>query len=689
VLTALLATCFAARSTAQTIDASAQMSATGTAASATEATAAEADASAAAPTERSAASAVDVQVEPEEKLPFDLVHRGYNTFEGSSGGMFVDDPGIGEPGAVRLQLAIDTYSSSDFLYEGDSVEQDRQTLSIGWSALPVLEIWASMHARGTFSDTPAPNSLHTLGDLMLGFKVGEQLSSVLRLGGSLRFLVLNDVGEQETLIDATSIGLRGSLALDFQGLDNPVPFILRTNLDYLFDNSAKVLGDVEKRRYAALTDPRSKRNENRHLINRVERFGLGVNRVDLFTLGLGIEVPLELADDLYLHPGVDFRLGMPVNRQGYDCPFFSSDDDRGTNAANADDTCVDDAGAESWPMNLALGARVVPPLRGVTLLLGVDFGLLGTDTFVRELAPNTPFKILLVLGYDYDAEPVAPVAVVAPPPPPPPPTGRVFGKVSDQLTGAPIANVIVRFAGSDVTPLATGDDGRFASAALDPGEIELELSHPDYEPRQCQSQIPATGGDVEMTCSLTEKPVAGSLQGSLHDQFGAAVAGARVQITGPTTQSATSDVSGTFVASELAPGEYTVRVESDSHLVRVLRVTVDKRQQGKLEAALLARPSPSGVSLRGGEIKAKNLVFAPESTDLSAAASQAVAELADLLLRDASLRRIRIQGDGGESLALPRALAVKQRLVDAGVPDTRIEAGTDPAPKLKISVLSE
>jgi outer membrane protein OmpA-like peptidoglycan-associated protein len=623
-------------------------------------------------------------------LPFDLVHRGYNTFEGSSGGLFVDDPGIGEPGAIRLQLGLDTYSSSDFLYDGDSVEQDRQTLSIGWSALPVLEIWGSIHSRGTFSDTPSSNSLHTLGDLMLGFKVGEQVSSVLRLGGSLRFLVLNDVGEQETLIDATSIGLRGSLAIDLQGLDNPVPFILRTNLDYLFDNSAKVLGDVEKRRYAALEEPRSRNNEVRHLITRVERFGLGVNRVDMFTFGLGLEVPLELSDDLYLHPGVDFRLGAPVNRQGYDCPFFSSDDERGTNAAGADDTCVDDAGAEAWPMNLALGARLVPPLRGVTLLLGVDFGLLGTDTFVRELSPNAPFRILLALGYDYDAEPVAPVVAPAPPPPPPPPPkGRVMGKVSDQASGAAIANVIIRFAGTEVSPVATDDSGHFTSAELDPGAVQLELAHPDYEARECSSQIPATGGDIEMTCSLSEKPVAGSLHGSLHDQFGSAVAGARVQITGPTTQSATSDVTGTFVGTELAPGEYTVRVESDAHLIRVVRLTVDKRQQTKVEAALLARPSPSGVSMRGAEIKVKNLSFAPESTDLSGAAAQAVAELADLLLRDPSLRRVRIQGDGGESLALPRALAVKQRLVDAGVPDTRVEAGTDPAPKLKITVVAE
>jgi hypothetical protein len=56
-------------------------------------------------------------------------------------------------------------------------------------------------------------------------------------------------------------------------------------------------------------------------------------------------------------------------------------------------------------MNLALGMRVVPPVRGVTLLFALDLGLAGTDTFVRELSPNAPFSLTFALGYDYDARP--------------------------------------------------------------------------------------------------------------------------------------------------------------------------------------------------------------------------------------------------------------------------------------------
>src|SRR5262249_35127341 len=150
-----------------------------------------------------------------------------------------------------------------------------------------------------------------------------------------------------------------------------------------------------------------------NLVTRVERFGLGVNRVDMLTVGVGVEAPLELAKRLYLYPMADFRMGLPVNRQGYDCAFHSRDETRGTNAVGADDTCLDDAGFDALPMLRAVGGRVVPPVRGLSVLLGAAFAIKGSDTFVREPAPPPPFRLLLGLSYDYDARPT-------PPPPPPP-----------------------------------------------------------------------------------------------------------------------------------------------------------------------------------------------------------------------------------------------------------------------------
>jgi outer membrane protein OmpA-like peptidoglycan-associated protein len=626
-------------------------------------------------------------------VAWDLTHRAYNTFEGSTGSMFIVDPGMGAPGAVRLQLGLDTYSGGSFLYDGDNVEQDRQFITASWTAIDILEIYASVQNRGSVSDLPAQNSLHALGDTSVGVKVGTRTGSIWRFGGDARLLVQNDIGNKGTLLDATSIGLRGSIALDLQGLAHPAPFIARLNADYYFDNSAKVLADTEDTRYDALKNPAPRSDETRNLITRVERFGLGVNRVDMFTIGLGVEVPLELSKNFFLHPMVDWRLGMPVNRQGYSCAFHSSDAKRGTNAPKADDTCLDDAGFSSWPMSLAIGARVVPPVRGLSVLLGVDFALNGSDTFVRELAPIPPFRMLVGLSYDYDARPPPPPPAPPPPPPAPPapslppPVGKLLGQVGDQTSGQPIAGVIVRTVGSERTPLATNENGSFVAEGLAPGAVEFELSHPDYEPRRCATTIPATGGEFSLSCTLAPLPVSGSVKLSLHDQFGAAVSGARVQLTGPSTSSAVSDASGEVAALGLAPGDYTARIESDAHLIRVLRFAIDKRQQTRLEVALVRKPAAADVQLRGKEIRANKLKFAADSAELSPEAAQSVAELADMMLRDASMRRVRIQGDGGDALALTRALTIKQRLVDAGVPDSRLEAVAEPAKKVTITVI--
>ncbi len=643
-----------------------------------------ADAAPEPPPEQPPAPAPVPAAEPEaapaaEPVAWDLTHRVYSTWSGGSGGMLIEDPAIGEQGAVRFQLGIDTFSGDAFLYDGDSVEQDRQQLSVSWSALRLLQVFASLHNRATVSDEPSPNSIHSLGDIAFGAKFGGDVSQIARVGGSLRIGLLGDLGDGSALLDATSIGLRASGALDLQKLDEPVPFIARLNLDYLFDNSAKVVEEIETLRYKSLVMPESIGNETRHLVSRVERFGLGMNRVDMLSIGLGVEVPLELATDFFLHPMLEYRLGLPINRQGYDCAYRSADKDRGT-TAGSDDTCIDDAGVSSFPMTLALGLRAVPPVRGLSVMVGADIGLTGTDTFVRELAPTPPVRLMFALGYDFDARPEPPPP--APPAPPPAPViGRVAGQVTDQATEQPIAGVVVRFVGVELSPVATDARGAFTSYDLEPGSVELELSHPDYQPGKCAAQIPAEGGDVGVACTLQPLPQTGGLTLTVRDLLGSVVAGARIQLTGPTSAPMTTDPAGQAHVADLAAGDYTARIESSAHLLRFVHVTVSARQETRAEAMLTPRPAKSAISQRGQDLRVTGLAFAEGTAELTPASMSALAELADLLLRDSLSRRVRIAGDGGESLALSRALAIKQALVDAGVPDGRLDVATTAAPK--------
>jgi outer membrane protein OmpA-like peptidoglycan-associated protein len=102
---------------------------------------------------------------------------------------------------------------------------------------------------------------------------------------------------------------------------------------------------------------------------------------------------------------------------------------------------------------------------------------------------------------------------------------------------------------------------------------------------------------------------------------------------------------------------------------------------------LIARPVKSALTPRGEELRVAGLAFTAGSAELAPEAQAGLAELADFLLRDSAGRRVRISGDGGESLALSRALAIKQALVDAGVPDGRLDASTTAASKPSIVLI--
>lgn len=661
-------------------------------------------AQASASTDAAPASAADASAAPaadpieESKLPWALQHRAYNTWEGGTGGLFLEDPGIGEPGAVRLQLGLSIFSGGDFFYDGDDVEQNRQSFKLSVTALEVLEFHAGLLNRGTSTTIPYPeestaprtSSLHAFADLSFGAKLGFKLGPVVRLGGDLRILTRSDVGPEQAMLDSTSLGIRADAAFDLQGMKSPWPLIIRLNLDYLFDNSSKIIEDIEDQRYASLPSPMVKSNEPAHLVSRVERYGLNVNRVDMFTPAVGLELPLTLADDFYLHPLVEYRIGMPVNRDGYDCPFFSGEDDRGSNNLGADDTCLDDAGIDAWPMTLALGARIVPPIRGVSFLLGFDIGLTGTDTFVRELAPTSPFKAMFAFGYDYDARPAPPPPepiVVQAPVEPAPVVGRVNGTIVDAATSAPIAGVVVALPGTEHTPLATNIAGRFSTYELPPGAVQLELTHPDYQPGTCAATIAPAGGDVDTSCTLTALPTAGNLVASARDAFGGPIAGVRVVLVGPSTLSGTTDADGQARFAELQPGDYQARFESDAYLMRVTRFSVAKREAAALELALVGKPAKPTVTVKPPAVTARTLKFEAASTVLSVGGSQALAELADYLLRNPAAGRLRVQCDGEEGLALSRATVIKQGLLDLGVADAAVEAVAEAAPRVTLTLV--
>ena len=357
-------------------------------ASSTESTA-KADSSASALTGATAADAdVDASTAREQRF---LLH---NTWLGPVGGLRVVDAGSGPKGTFRIQLGTDFFFASDYLVDGDQHSHVGGTLSFSWTPFDFMELSLAALAVSNTNDQEDPELFQVVGDMVFGLKGFYSVLPWLTIGGDLSAALLNTVGDVGLVLEATSLGIRGNLSADFRRLNKPIPLIARFGAQYYLDNSSELVADIERARFNALPDPATNiADEDRHLVSRVERFALGINRIDRVNLAIGFEAPLPVAKDFYLSPIAEWQLGIPVNRQNYDCLFV---------AQVGEDSCLDQEGFSAFPMLATVGLRILPPIRGLAGFAAVDIGLQGSSTFVRELVPTVPYSVLLGLSYAYD-----------------------------------------------------------------------------------------------------------------------------------------------------------------------------------------------------------------------------------------------------------------------------------------------
>jgi outer membrane protein OmpA-like peptidoglycan-associated protein len=300
---------------------------------------------------------------------------------------------------------------------------------------------------------------------------------------------------------------------------------------------------------------------------------------------------------------------------------------------------------------------------------------------------------------------------------------RIEGLVVDRATGAPVAFARVTYTGHAFTAQQTGEDGQFVSYELLPGDVQVELSHADYEPGLCRvslpesaravapvsppasasgelstnpylyarrqgpthspSNEPAPAARVSLRCELSPRPQLGSLSGQVVDASGAAVTKAEVMLSGPSFRTLLSDPNGAFDVPQLEAGRYEVRVSSDAHMLLVTNVEVPLGNAAHLRIELVARPKSSRVVLTAKEIRIKQQVFfRVNSAEISDKSTELLLEIADVLLRNPQVERVEVQGhtdnrgepEKNRELSQARAEAVRERLVAAGVAPTRLTA---------------
>lgn len=646
-----------------------------------------------------------------------------NNILGSTGLLRTSFAGSGAEGTFRIGFVTDWFTTSGFLCDPGEVtaagvpvtcsKENREDeashvggfFSINATPLSFLEGYAQLRTYANSNSEGSPQLLQVLGDTTFGVKgfTPDKIAGFLTLGGEAQLFLLNGTGDVGPAGGGTSVAIRGLATSDFRKPGGKgFPLRVNLNLGYKIDNSGQVVEDVESKRADAL-------GQETAPISRIERFGLGINRVDQFQTYLGAEMPFDV-----IQPFLEYTVDIPVNRQGYEC--HTSTVSRGDVCLGLTDLSTpngDPAGFSYVPSRLSLGVRATPfenKFRGLSGLLAFDIGVTGSSQFVEEVAPQAPWTLYVGLGYAFDVQdkpqqviekPAAAVVAEAP-------RAYVRGLVRERGKQEGIPNVVVSFQGGAQPPLATGADGRFLSRDLAAGVYTFEMTAPGYKPGQCSAQVqpmapppppppannnpgqftpppPPSGPQfVDIDCELDALPRAGNILGTVKDaSSAAAVSAAVVKATdsGGKEYAATSDGSGNFRIEGLPAGEVTLRVTADGYLTNVSSTEIRASDDSKLTLSLNKRPKVQKVKVQGNEIKLTDkILFETDSAKILGQSSSLLEEIADVFQRNPNISSVEIQGhtdntgprEHNQKLSEARASSVRDWLVKAGVASSRM-----------------
>jgi outer membrane protein OmpA-like peptidoglycan-associated protein len=431
--------------------------------------------------------------------------------------------GSGAQGTFRVSALFDWFSTNHFLCNPDKITLAGVPITCGKNnaadaaghtgafftvnATPFswLEGYATIRTYANSNDQGRPPLLQVLGDTTFGVKAftPPRIGKVFTFGGDVALLLLNGTGGVGVTGSGTSALFRGLATADFRKPSGGFPLRVNVNLAYKLDNSANLIKDAEERRAASVPLPAEKDGSAARLpLTRVERFGLGINRVDFFQTFIGVELPFAK-----VQPFVEWSIDVAANRQGWACR---------TSRVSKGDVCLGldkfDAtdpqnqggpGFKAMPSRVTLGVRTNPfdkAFHGLSATAALDIGTGATSTFIEEVAPQAPWMLYLGIGYAFDTrEPPVPAAPAAPPAPPPmtkmvpAPQTFVRGLVHEQGKQDAVVDAIVSLEGGGQPPFATGPDGRFLTRHLEPGTYRFTIKAPGYKPGTCQGTVLVPG----------------------------------------------------------------------------------------------------------------------------------------------------------------------------------------------------
>jgi outer membrane protein OmpA-like peptidoglycan-associated protein len=598
-----------------------------------------------------------------------------NTMTGGVGLLRTQHAQSGAPGQFRVNFVGEWFSAgflctSQFpcpkggaLGTSDTLDHTGGTLSIGASLFKIgdgtFEAYLSTSAYANSDSANTPSVLQVLGDTNLAVKYAAPIGDVLNLGLFTELWLINGTGSVGLDGSGTSAKFAGLGTLDFRNVEAHVPLRFSVNAVYSLDNTGDVLTATEQQRGAPVT--------------RIERFGLGVNRVDHFDVLLGAEF---FAAEERVRPFVEAKIIIPNNRQGYVCD---------PNNASGDHCMAND---QVIPSTLTIGSRFFPWKHGFSLLAAVDIGLGGTSDFVQELQPTPPWTLFLGAGWAVDTWDRPPVVerVVERAVEKGPPMGHVVGLVHEKDKNTPVVDAIVTYRDQPaLSPLATGADGKFGDEVA-AGQYTFDVKASEYKPGSCDATVPKEGGEVTVDCPLEALPRVGSISGHVRDaDTGQPLGGIPLVVTDAQKKELRfgTDPTGGFKFDGVAPGSAEMNVIADGYLVLVTPVDVKPRQDSSVDLLLRPKPKQALVVVTANEITIKQQIqFALDSAVILPESFGLLTEIADTIIRHPEITHVEVQGhtdnsgtpDHNNVLSEQRSEAVRAWLVQHGVPDGRLVA---------------
>ena len=643
------------------------------------------------------------------------------TITGGVGLLHTQHAMSGAPGQFRVGFTTE-YFSAGFLCTTDQSCRDPKNpsstnrvtndssdhiggrLTLSMDVTKWLEPYLATSAFANSNSSNRPSLLQVLGDSTLGAKAHGAVGKIFHFGGAFELWLVNGTGSVGLDGAGTSAKFRGLATADLRGATKPLPIRFSTNLTYVLDNSGRVVENTESARG----------NES---ITRIERFGLGINRVDHFDVALGAE--FFVAQDK-VRPFIEYNIAVPVNRQDYRC--------RPNNPSR--DGCL--ANDQIAPSSITLGGRFFPWKRGFNLLLALDVGVSGTSTFIEEVKPEAPWMLYMGAGWAFDTwdrPPVIrerivekPIAVKA--------AGRkIRGFIHEEGKPEGIPGAIITWDNhTELTSLVSGGDGRFTTHELDEGPYVFGIKADGYKPGQCTTSVvrgggptpssapaaggraplppnqppgaplppnqpPATpananaanaGGDVQLDCTLVALPRVGTIIGKVRDaDTQAPIPNAVIKLIDASKKESpgTADQNGAFRFSEISPGEAQLVVDADGYLALTEKLDVKARQDNTADLLMKKRPKNANVTVGKGEIFIKQQIqFAVDSAVILPESSGLLTEIADALVKNPRIKKVEVQGhtdntgtpDHNKQLSDDRAGAVVTWLSSHGVAGDRL-----------------